>query len=229
MPFSPSARKSGRMATRPASSCGTRSTSTPWLRRRCTFAPASVAGLSASAQVATASGASPCAHERTSAQSSGMRRRESSTTRSGWLPGSPSRRQVSSGSSAITVLMPTTMAARRWRSSWVSRRDSGPLTQRASPEAQAILPSALMAHFATTYGVLRLMKRKKTGLSSSHSPRSVSSSTWMPASRNRADPLPATSGFGSRLPTITRATPAAMSASVHGGCLPVWQHGSSVT
>ena len=42
-------------------------------------------------------------------------------------------------------------------------------------------------------------------------------------------PLPSTRGSGSPAPTTTRRMPAARIASTHGGCLPWWQHGSSVT
>ena len=47
-----------------------------------------------------------------------------------------------------------------------------------------------------------------------------SSSTSTPASRSRSIP-PAAFGFGSRAPTTTRATPAAITASEHGGVRPV--------
>ena len=50
----------------------------------------------------------------------------------------------------------------------------------------------------------------------------------MPAARSRAMPSPATCGSGSSMPTTTRATPAAMIASAHGGVRPWCEHGSSV-
>ena len=56
-----------------------------------------------------------------------------------------------------------------------------------------------------------------------------STSTTTPAARSRATPWPLTSGLGSVCATTTRATPAAISASQHGGVRPWWLHGSSVT
>jgi hypothetical protein len=53
--------------------------------------------------------------------------------------------------------------------------------------------------------------------------------TSMPAAANRARPCPATSGFGSRIATTARATPAAIRASAQGGVRPKWLQGSSVT
>jgi hypothetical protein len=40
-------------------------------------------------------------------------------------------------------------------------------------------------------------------------------------------PRPEAFSVGSSLATTTRVMPAAMIASVHGGCWPWWQHGSS--
>ncbi len=42
-------------------------------------------------------------------------------------------------------------------------------------------------------------------------------------------PLPATCSNGSRFAITTLATPAAISACVHGGVLPKWQQGSKLT
>lgn len=67
------------------------------------------------------------------------------------------------------------------------------------------------------------------GFSASHALRRKSSSTAMPAARSAAAPPPETFGFGSREPMTTRATFAAMRASVQGGVRPWWQQGSSVT
>ncbi len=50
----------------------------------------------------------------------------------------------------------------------------------------------------------------------------------MPARRSASRPEPATWSSGSAMPTTTRATPAAMIASVHGGVRPWCEHGSSV-
>ena len=49
-----------------------------------------------------------------------------------------------------------------------------------------------------------------------------------PAACSRSSPVPATFVSGSRTAITTRATPASISASVHGGVLPWWLHGSSV-
>ena len=53
-------------------------------------------------------------------------------------------------------------------------------------------------------------------------------STAMPAARSRSAPR-AASGLGSAIAATTRATRAAITASVHGGVRPVWLQGSSVT
>lgn len=49
------------------------------------------------------------------------------------------------------------------------------------------------------------------------------------AARSFAWPCPATCGLGSSMADTTRAMPAAMIASAHGGDLPTCEHGSSVT
>ena len=60
---------------------------------------------------------------------------------------------------------------------------------------------------------------------------SCSQSDWTtsPADSSDLRPLPFTSGNGSRMATTTRTIPAARMAVVHGGVLPKWQQGSSVT
>ena len=45
-------------------------------------------------------------------------------------------------------------------------------------------------------------------------------STATPAASSRANPLPATKGFGSTIAATTRVTPAASRASVQGGVRP---------
>ena len=51
--------------------------------------------------------------------------------------------------------------------------------------------------------------------------------TSMPASRRACTPRPQTKGSGSSTPITTRATPATMMASVHGGVRPWWLQGWS--
>lgn len=69
---------------------------------------------------------------------------------------------------------------------------------------------------------------KKIPFSARASSSRTPNSTSMPAARNRSAP-PRASGFGSGTATTTRATPARISASAHGGCFPWWLQGSSVT
>ena len=78
----------------------------------------------------------------------GVRRRESHITRRGFRP--PSIRQVSCGSSASTVPMPTMMAACLRRSACTRSRAAGPVIQRDAPVFVAIFPSSVMAYFSVT-------------------------------------------------------------------------------
>ena len=74
--------------------------------------------------------------------------------------------------------------------------------------------------------------REKKPMLSSRARRATSSGAWpmaMPAAAMRAVPWPLTSGFGSPTAISTRPTPAATSASQHGGVRPWWAQGSSVT
>ena len=149
--------------------------------------------------------------------------------RSGCRQGPPSKRQVSAGSSARAVPMPTMMAANRCRSRCARSRASGPVIHRDAPVRVAAFPSRVMAYFSTTKGRPVVMKWKNTSLRCRHPSSRTPVSTTVPASRSCAHPWPATKGFGSRAPTTTRAMPASRIASVQGGVLPQWQHGSSVT
>jgi hypothetical protein len=54
-------------------------------------------------------------------------------------------------------------------------------------------------------------------------------STSMPAARRAAAPRPSTPGLGSTMATTQRVTPAAITASTHGGVRPWWAQGSRVT
>ena len=64
----------------------------------------------------------------------------------------PAGLAVSSGSSASTVPMPTTMASIRPRSSWTRRLAASLLIHFESPVRVQILPSRVIAHLAWTYG-----------------------------------------------------------------------------
>ena len=72
----------------------------------------------------------------------------SQTTRMGSRP--PGRRQVSLGSSAITVPTPAMIARWRWRRVWTCCRASYPVTHWEAPVWAAIFPSIVMAYFITT-------------------------------------------------------------------------------
>ena len=84
--------------------------------------------------------------------SCGITRLRSSATRTGERCSSPSRRQVSCGSSASTVAVPTRIASCVARSRCVRSRAAGPVIQRLSPEAVAIRPSSEVASFSVTSG-----------------------------------------------------------------------------
>ena len=62
----------------------------------------------------------------------------------------PAGRAVSSGSSATTVPMPTTIASILPRSSWTKLRDDSDEIHRLSPVRTAVLPSRVIAHLAVT-------------------------------------------------------------------------------
>ena len=87
----------------------------------------------------------------------------------------------------------------------------------------------LAATFRRSHGRPRVMRETKPILSSRASFSSNPQAVSIPAARNFASPLPATSGFGSLIAATTRETPAASKASAHGGVRPKWLHGSSVT
>ena len=80
----------------------------------------------------------------------GVFRWESSTTLRGFLP--LTSLTVSWGSSASTVLIPTSTASFLALSRWARRRASSELIHRESPFWVAILPSMDWAHFRVTKG-----------------------------------------------------------------------------
>ncbi len=138
-------------------------------------------------------------------------------------------RTVSNGSSASTVPLPVTTAEARARSRWTSARARSPVIHLLVPSASAVRPSRLAPSFKVTHGRRVSMRRRKPRLISAASPASRPCPVAMPASSRRASPEPSTRGLGSRIATITRRTPAAISASVHGGVRPWCEQGSSVT
>ena len=81
-------------------------------------------------------------------------------------------------------------------------------------------PSSVMATFISTSGRRCWLQRAKPSFSRraslSQTPRLVP----IPAARSASIPWPATAGLGSMVAATTRPSPAAISASVHGGVRP---------
>jgi len=154
------------------------------------------------------------------AVASGVRRRASSTTRTGERASRPGSRQVSCGLSDNTVPMPTMMAsccARIWNT---RARACSPVMATGLRPASPTLPSADTANFSATCGrrcpIRMIWPACARRASSAQSP----TSTAMPLSMSRLCPCPATSGLGSSSAETTRAMPALTMASTHGGDLP---------
>src|SRR4051812_27407126 len=88
-----------------------------------------------------------------------------------------------------------------------------------------------MADLKTTWGrPVRACLRKawlRQRARAANSPSATTTST--PSSRRMPRPRPEAFSVGSSEPTTTRARPASMIASVHGGVWPWWQQGSSET
>ena len=141
---------------------------------------------------------------------------------------SPRRARSTRGSSASTVPTPVRMAQARARHAWPSARAASPVIHWLAPSISAVRPSRLVATFSPHPRPPRVIRETKPTLSSRAS-RSISpNDTSTPAARSRAAPC-AAAGFGSGIAATTRTTPAARIASTHGGVLPWWLHGSSVT
>ena len=160
----------------------------------------------------------------------GVCSRESTITRSGWR-GVGTSRTSSRGLSSSTVPMPVSSADARLRHRWPSPRAASPVIHWLAPLSSAVRPSSEAAIFMRTQGRPRCMREKKP-MFSSRAARAMSPSarsTLMPAARSRAMPWPATSGFGSTQATTTRAMPASISASQHGGVRPWCAQGSRLT
>jgi len=141
------------------------------------------------------------------------------TTRAGGTRGGGASRTVSSGLSARTVPSPTPTASLPARSRWTSRRAFLAVSQAGPRPASAIAPSIDSASFTLTHGRSDVTAWKNGAFSSRAAATSISNATSIPAARNRSAP-PDAGAVGSRVAATTRETPAAMSASTHGGVLP---------
>ena len=186
----------------------------------------------AARETTSVSGISPAAA--TSCELGGSRASESNTTRRGCASGSagrPSGLAVSCGSSASAVPMPTTIASTDARQRWARSRLSSPLIHFESPVRVATLPSRVIADLNSTHGRPTRACLRKAWLSSralaASSPSASTTST--PSSRRIPSPRPEAFSVGSSEATTTRPIPACRIASVQGGVLPSWQHGSSET
>ena len=127
--------------------------------------------------------------------------------------------------------MPTTTAstsARHW-CAW--RRLESPEIHFESPVRVATLPSSVIADLKSTHGrPVRACLRKAWLASRARAASSPpATSTRTPSSRRMPRPRPEAFSVGSSEATTTRPIPACRIASVHGGVLPSWQHGSSDT
>ncbi|MDQ1079795.1 hypothetical protein QE401_002321 [Pseudoroseomonas cervicalis] len=138
-------------------------------------------------------------------------------------------RQDRAGSSASAVPLPTSTASCVPRSACARRRAGAPVIHWLSPLRVAMRPSSVLASFSVSSGRLWVSRLVKPALIARASASSSPVETAMPAARSCSMPPPSTRGSGSRIATTTRATPAAISASVQGGVRPQWQQGSSVT
>ncbi len=150
----------------------------------------------------------------------GSRSLASSTTRTGERSNRPGKRQVSCGLSDSTVPMPTKMAsvcARIWNT---RSRAASPLSATGLRPASPTLPSLDSASLSVTKGRPCRMQLMCPAWARAASSAQRPTSTVMPFSRSRAWPCPATSVLGSSSAETTRATPALMMASAHGGVLP---------
>ena len=138
---------------------------------------------------------------------------------------------VKSGSSASTVPIPTATASDSPRHRCTSARLDSPEIHFDSPPLVATRPSRVTADFIVTSGLPVRACFRNAWLSSRAAAASAPSAnvTSIPSSRSTPGPRPLAFSDGSSAPITTRSTPAAMIASVHGGCLPWCAHGSSVT
>ena len=142
----------------------------------------------------------------------------SSTTRTGEWSSRPGKRQVSSGSSASTVLMPTRIASLRARSRWPKRRASLAGDPLAVAGCRRDLAVEALRDLQRHQRPLLVDAQEKACVSfRAPRVRAHRVATSMPAARSLAMPSPFVRGSGSSTATTTRATPAAISDSAQGG------------
>ena len=155
---------------------------------------------------------------------------ESKTTRRGWW-WTPSTREVSCGSSASAVPIPTATASTCERQRWARRRLPSLEIHWESPVRVATFPSSVMADLNRTQGRPVRACLRKAWLTSRAAPARAPSAivTSTPSSRRIPSPRPLAFSVGSSEATTTRLMPAATIASVQGGVSPWWQQGSSET
>ena len=131
-----------------------------------------------------------CRAECTSLLAPGIRSARSSTTRTGERASMPGSRQVSSGSSASTVPIPTRIASLWARSRCTRVFAASPVMATGLWPAAAILSSAETASFRITCGRLSRMRRKCPAWSCAASAAQSPTSTAIPAARSFGVPLP---------------------------------------
>ena len=136
---------------------------------------------------------------------------------------------VSCGSSRIIVLAPTKIAQQSFLRWCTLVKQSSLVNLPASSDKSSTELVESTATFTVTYGRLNLHQCKNSRICSAASCSSNPLSTTMPASSNTLIPLPLTKGLGSSCATYTSVIPAQSRASVQGGVLPKWLHGSNVT
>ncbi len=194
-------------------------TSAPMARSAAAFSERSGSG-----SAHTMTQGSPCSRR----ASSGTPSLLSTSTRKGWRAVSTAR-TVICGLSSSTVPMPVRTAQARARQAWPSARAAGPVIHWLSPDGSAVRLSRLAAIFIRTHGRPRVMRETKPIFISRASFSSRPQRTSMPAVRSVVRPRPDTSGLGSSIAAITRASLASISAFAQGGVRPKWLHGSSET
>ena len=128
--------------------------------------------------------------------------------------------QLSNGSSAKMVPIPTSIASWDARNICPSLRELSFVIHWDWPVKVAILPSRDIALFMVTNGLCVWINVKKYSFNWIHSSTHTSVVTFIPASVRIWMPLPATSGFGSVLPITTRAIPDSTTRFAHGGVFP---------
>src|SRR4030067_97540 len=149
----------------------------------------------------------------------------STTTRRGNLLTLPTL-GVRSGSSASTVPIPVMIASTCFLNLWTRSLEASEVIHLDSLCLVAVFPSRDAAIFNITKGLPVVTLFIQPSLSFRHSASSTPVSTSIPAFLSISKPLPETFGFGSVIPATTLFFPAFITASVQGGVLPKWQHGS---